>query len=51
LDELEVYSMIGTEGFTRLVATFYRQIPHDDLLKAMYPPQDLEVLNSACEIS
>ena len=34
--------MIGTEGFTRLVAAFYRQIPHDDLLKAMYPPQDLE---------
>jgi hemoglobin len=34
--------MIGPEGFTRLVAAFYRQIPQDDLLKAMYPPQDLE---------
>jgi hemoglobin len=31
--------MIGTEGFTRLVAAFYRQIPQDDLLKTMYPPR------------
>jgi hemoglobin len=42
MDELEVYSMIGPEGFRRLVAAFYRQIPQDDLLKPMYPPQDLE---------
>jgi truncated hemoglobin YjbI len=33
MQELEVYSMIGTEGFTRLVAAFYRQIPQDDLLR------------------
>jgi hemoglobin len=39
--ELEVYSMIGTEGFTRLVAAFYRQVPHDDLLGPMYPAKDL----------
>jgi hemoglobin len=39
--ELEIYSMIGAEGFTRLVAAFYRQIPHDDLLGPMYPAQDL----------
>jgi hypothetical protein len=25
MQELEVYSMIGTEGFTRLVAAFYRE--------------------------
>jgi hemoglobin len=34
--------MIGTEGFTRLAAAFYRQVPEDDLLKAMYPRQDLK---------
>jgi hemoglobin len=41
MQELEVYSMIGTEGFTRLVAAFYRQVPHDDLLGPMYPAKDL----------
>jgi len=32
MQELKVYSMVGTEGFTRLVAAFYRQVPQDDLL-------------------
>jgi hemoglobin len=41
LQELEVYSLIGAEGFTRLVAAFYRQVPQDDLLGPMYPAQDL----------
>jgi hemoglobin len=41
MQELEVYSMIGTEGFTRLVAAFYRQVPQDDLLGPMYPARDL----------
>ena len=41
MQELEVYSMIGTEGFTRLVAAFYRQVPRDDLLGPMYPTTDL----------
>jgi hemoglobin len=41
MQELEVYSMIGTEGFMRLVAAFYRQIPQDDLLGPMYPATDL----------
>ena len=41
MQELEVYSMIGAEGFTRLVAAFYRQIPQDDLLGPMYPATDL----------
>jgi hemoglobin len=39
--DLEVYSMIGTEGFGRLVAAFYRQIPLDDILGPMYPANDL----------
>jgi hemoglobin len=41
MQELEVYSMIGAEGFARLVAAFYRQVPQDDLLGPMYPAQDL----------
>jgi hemoglobin len=41
MQELEVYSMIGVEGFTRLVAAFYRQAPQDDLLGPMYTMRDL----------
>jgi hemoglobin len=41
MQEREVFSMIGTEGFTRLVAAFYRQIPQDDVLGPMYPATDL----------
>jgi hemoglobin len=41
MQELEVYSVIGAEGFTRLVAAFYRQVPQDDLLGPMYAARDL----------
>jgi hemoglobin len=41
VQELEVYSMIGAEGFTRLVAAFYRQVPQDDLLGPVYLASDL----------
>ena len=41
MQELNVYSEIGVEGFTRLVAAFYRQVPQDDLLGPMYPRHDL----------
>ena len=37
MPELEIYSMIGAEGFGRLVAAFYRQVPQDDLLGPIYP--------------
>lgn len=36
-----LYEQIGAEGFRRLVAAFYRQIPGDDLLGPLYPPDDL----------
>ncbi len=42
MQEVEVYSVIGTEGFSRLVAAFYRQVPEDDILGPMYPAQDLQ---------
>jgi hemoglobin len=38
----EVYTLIGTEGFTRLVAAFYDQIVKDDLIGPMYPQDDME---------
>jgi len=37
----EVYATIGEEGFTKLVAAFYRQVPADDILGPMYPPDDM----------
>ena len=37
-----VHSLIGNEGFERLVAAFYRQVPTDDILGPMYPADDLE---------
>ena len=41
MNETEIYSVIGEEGFARLVGAFYRQVPQDDILGKMYPPQDL----------
>src|SRR5215469_3040000 len=41
MSEHEVYDAIGAEGFHRLVAAFYRQIPNDDVLGPLYPPHDL----------
>jgi hemoglobin len=40
MDESNVYSIIGEEGFTRLVAAFYRQVPQDDILSTMYPAHE-----------
>jgi hemoglobin len=41
MTEEELYAAIGEEGFTRLVRAFYAQVPDDDVLGPMYPPQDL----------
>jgi hemoglobin len=41
MQEVEVYSAIGAEGFTRLIAAFYRLVARDDLLRPMYPAEDL----------
>jgi hemoglobin len=41
VDDQEIYSLIGEDGFRRLIAAFYRQIPHDDILGQMYPADDL----------
>jgi hemoglobin len=41
VEETDVYAAIGEDGFSRLVAAFYRQIPGDDILGPMYPARDL----------
>ena len=41
LDDQDIYTLIGEDGFTRLVAAFYRRIPEDDILGPMYPKHDL----------
>lgn len=40
-DELQVYQQIGEDGFARLVGAFYAQVPGDEVLGPMYPPDDM----------
>ena len=40
MDE-QIYNIIGEDGFERLVREFYRQVPGDEILGPMYPPEDL----------
>ena len=41
MDDQDIYPAIGEEGFTRLIAAFYKQVPGDDILGPMYPPRGL----------
>lgn len=41
MNEAAIYDVIGEDGFTRLIAAFYRQVPADDILGPMYPADDL----------
>ena len=41
INELELYDLLGEEGFARLVRAFYAQVPGDDILGVMYPAHDL----------
>jgi hemoglobin len=40
VQDQEIYSVIGEDGFARLVAAFYRQVPHDEILGPIYPADD-----------
>jgi len=42
MEDTSIFALIGEEGFNRLVAAFYRQVPEDDILRTMYPKEDLE---------
>lgn len=41
MNDQEVFPAIGEEGFERLVAAFYRRVPEDDVLRRLYPKDDL----------
>jgi hemoglobin len=41
VEEYEVFEAIGNDGFTRLIAAFYKQIPGDDILGPMYKGRDM----------
>ena len=41
VEEHEVFGAIGEDGFTRLIAAFYRQIPGDNILGPMYQGRDM----------
>jgi hemoglobin len=40
VEDRDIYSAIGHEGFDRLVKAFYRQIPGDEILGPLYPADD-----------
>ena len=40
MDESEIYSAVGEQGFNQLVAAFYRQVREDDVLSPLYPKHD-----------
>lgn len=42
MEEQEIYAVIGADGFERLIAAFYRQIPSDDVLGPLYSHHDLD---------
>lgn len=41
LDDQDIFGLIGEDGFTRLTAAFYRQVPGDEILGPMYPAEDM----------
>jgi hemoglobin len=41
MDDQDIYAAVGEDGFERLIAAFYRQVPADDVLGPMYPAADL----------
>jgi len=41
VDETDIFAAIGEDGFRRLIAAFYRQVPGDEVLGPMYPTHDL----------
>ncbi len=41
MQEQDVYTALGEEGFQRLIAAFYHQVPSDTVLGPLYPADDL----------
>lgn len=40
MNEAVIYATLGEEGFTRLIAAFYRRMRQDELVGSMYPEDD-----------
>jgi len=38
---LPIYQLLGADKLTAIVAGFYRRVPGDPILGALYPPHDL----------
>ena len=38
--EARVFGLVGAEGFTKLTAAFYHQVPDDPILGPMYPADE-----------
>ena len=49
MNDADIYATIGEDGFERLVAAFYRQIPGDDILGPMYLASPREGAESEAE--
>ena len=41
MDEAVIYTILGEEGITKMVAAFYKRIIKDDLIGPMYPADEL----------
>ena len=39
--DTQLYDLIGEDGFTRLVAAFYKGVVTDDILGPLYPASDM----------
>lgn len=37
-----LYEIVGEEGFERLTQAFYAQVPDDEILGPLYPPEQME---------
>ncbi len=42
MEELELYSVLGEEGFRRLVGEFYTRVRYDDILGPLYPQHEFD---------
>ena len=40
MDEAVIYTILGEEGFTKMVAAFYKRVKTDELIGPMYPEED-----------
>ena len=41
MTEEQIFETVGEDGFTRLIRSFYAQVPDDPILGPMYPKDDL----------